>query len=56
LLLSKVQKTEVCVESPASALKTTLPAFAAERRRLRQYQSIAAGAVLQAPALNSKCG
>jgi len=36
LLLSKVQKTEVCVEPPASALKTTLPAFAAERRRLRQ--------------------
>ena len=30
--------------------------FAADRRAGRRYRSIAAGAVLQAPALSSKCG
>jgi len=49
---------QVLIEPTQSALNMTLPAFAAERRRLQhgdgRHQSIALGALLQAPALSSK--
>ena len=42
--------------SRQSTAATAAGGFAAERRAGRRYRSVAAGAVLQAPALSSKCG
>jgi len=46
IVISPLHKIQVCDEPPPSVLNMTLPAFAAERRRMqhgaRSYQSIAA--------------